>query len=452
VINTVLLQPLPYKNASALVKIWGANPKKGIDVDLMSPGDFQDLRSQSRVFEEIGSSTDQVYNLTNAGNPESLPGYQLSANFFKLLGVSPILGRTFSAGEDTPGHDRVVVLSYGLWRRRFGGDPGVVGKTITLNGEPYVAIGVMPANFYYPVRDNELWTPIVVPPGTVTDRSIRFLRVLARLKPGAFLQQAQAETDTIAARIAVLHPDTNAGQSTRVVSVEEEATRDIRPALLALMGAVGLVLLIACANVANLLLARSARRRGEIALRVALGASRPRLLRQFLTGSTLLALLGGALGVLLASFSVDGLVHMFPATISNLDIPRVESIPIDGKVLGFALVTSLLTGVLFGVAPAMRSQLDLRESLQDGGRGLRGERSTTYRNALVVSEVALSLVLLMGAGLLVKSFMNLLGRNLGFTADGVLTFRVMLPDSKYASETQQKNFVDQVLHGVRWAP
>jgi len=452
VINTVLLQPLPYKNASALVKIWGANPKKGIDVDLMSPGDFQDLRSQSRVFEEIGSSTDQVYNLTNAGNPESLPGYQLSANFFKLLGVSPILGRTFSAGEDTPGHDRVVVLSYGLWRRRFGGDPGVVGKTITLNGEPYVAIGVMPANFYYPVRDNELWTPIVVPPGTVTDRSIRFLRVLARLKPGAFLQQAQAETDTIAARIAVLHPDTNAGQSTRVVSVEEEATRDIRPALLALMGAVGLVLLIACANVANLLLARSARRRGEIALRVALGASRPRLLRQFLTESTLLALLGGALGVLLASFSVDGLVHMFPATISNLDIPRVESIPIDGKVLGFALVTSLLTGVLFGVAPAMRSQLDLRESLQDGGRGLRGERSTTYRNALVVSEVALSLVLLMGAGLLVKSFMNLLGRNLGFTADGVLTFRVMLPDSKYASETQQKNFVDQVLHGVRSLP
>ena len=452
VINTVLLRPLPYQDPGALVKIWGTNPKKGVDIDLVSPGDFQDLRSQSRTFQEIGSSTDQVYNLTNAGDPESLLGYQLSANFFGLLGADPTLGRIFSAGEDAPGHDHVVVLSYRLWQRRFGGNQEVLGKTVTLNGEPYTVIGVMPREFYYPVRDNELWTPFVISPAALGDRSGRFLRVLARLNPSVTLQQAQAETDTIAARIAATHPDTNSGQSTRIVSVEEEATQDIRPALLALMGAVGFVLLIACANVANLLLARSTRRRGEIAVRTALGASRGQLVQQFLTESMLLGLIGGALGVLLASFSVSALVRMFPPTIANLNIPRVESIPIDGRVLGFALVVSLLTGVLFGVAPALRSRTNLRDSLQEAGRGLRGSHSGVFRSVLAVSEVALSLVLLVGAGLLVKSFVDLMGRKLGFTADGVLTFRVILPDAKYTSETQQRNFADQVLQRVQGLP
>jgi len=452
VINNVLLRPLPYKDSAALAKIWGTNPKKGIDIDAISPSDLEDIRSQSRAFEEIGSSTDQVYNLTNAGDPESLVGYQLSANFFSLLGVDAILGRTFLPGDDTPGHDHVVVLSYRLWQRRFGGNPGVLGKAISLNGEPYIVIGVMPEGFYHPVRDNELWTPIVMPPGASSDRGARFLRVWARLKPSVSLQQAQAETATIAARIAALHPRTNAGQGALLVSVEEEATRDIRPALLALMGAVGFVLLIACANVANLLLARSARRRGEIAVRVALGASQWRLVRQFLTESMLLGLVGGALGVVLASLSVNMLVRMFPPTVSNLNIPRVDSIPIDSKVLGFAFVVSLLTGLLFGVAPALRSRINLREGLQDASRSARGSRPGTYRSALVVSEVALSLVLLVGAGLLVKSFVDLMGRKLGFTADGVLTFRVILPDAKYASEAQQRNFTDQVLHGVRALP
>jgi putative ABC transport system permease protein len=452
VVNAVLLRPFPYRDPGALVKVWGVNPKKGVDVDPMSPGDFHDLRNQSHVFQEIGSSTDQVYNLTNAGDPESLLGYQLSANFFGLLGADPILGRTFASGEDISGHDHVVVLSYRLWQRRLGGDPEVLGKAITLNGEPYTVIGVMSRDFYYPVRDNELWTPFVIPPAALADRSVRFLRVLARLKPSVSLQQAQAEADTIAAGIAAQHADTNSGQSTRIVSIEEEATRDIRPALLALMGAVGFVLLIACANVANLLLARSVRRRGEIAVRTALGASRWQLVQQFLAESVLLGLIGGALGVLLASLSVNSLVRMFPPTVSNLNIPRVESIPIDGKVLGFALVVSLLTGVLFGVAPALRSRTNLRDSLQEAGRGLRGSRSGAFRGALAVSEVALSLVLLVGAGLLVKSFVDLMGRKLGFTSEGVLTFRVILPDAKYASETQQRNFADQVLRGVQGLP
>jgi predicted permease len=452
VINAVLLRPLPYRDPGALVKVWGTNPKKGVDVDPMSPAEFQDLRSQNHSFQEIGSSSDQVYNLTNAGDPESLLGYRLSANFLGLLGADPILGRTFSAGEDTSGHDHVVVLSYHLWQRRFGGNPEVLGKDVTLNGEPYTVIGVMPREFYYPVRDNELWTPFVVPPAAAADRSARFLRVLARLKPSVTLQQAQADADTIAAIIAAQHPDTNSGQSTRIVSIEEEATRDIRPALLALMGTVGFVLLIACANVANLLLARSVRRRGEIAVRFALGASRWQLVHQFLAESLLLGLIGGTLGVLLASLSVSSLVRMFPSTISNLNIPRVESIPIDGKVLGFALAVSLLTGVLFGVAPALRSRTNLRDSLQEAGRGLRGSRSGAFRGALAVSEIALSLVLLVGAGLLVKSFVDLMGRKLGFTTDGILTFRVILPEAKYSSETKVRNFADQALRGLQGLP
>ena len=255
VVNTVVLQPLPYQRADSLARIWGNNPKKGVEIDLLSPADVQDLRNQNRVFKDVGFATDQVYNLTNAGDPESLLGYQFSANFFHVLGVNPILGRTFAPGEDTAGHDHVVVLGHRLWQKRFGGNPNVVGTTITLNDQPYTVIGVMPAEFYYPVRDNELWTPLVIPADAVTNHGVRFLRVLARLKPGVSMQRAQAEVSTIAARIAAQHPDTSANQGARVVSIKDDITSDIRPALWALMGAVGFVLLIACSNVANLLLA-----------------------------------------------------------------------------------------------------------------------------------------------------------------------------------------------------
>ena len=452
VINTTLLPPLPYKDADALVKVWETNPKKGVDIDLLSPSDVQDIRNQSTSFVDIGSSTDQVYNLTNAGDPESIPGYQLSANFFDLLGVNPIIGRTFSPGDDTAGYEHVVVLTYRLWQRRFGGDRGILGKTITLNNEPFTVIGVMPADFYYPVRDNQLWTPLVVPPSAAADRGARFLRVLARLKPSVSLQRAQAEIATIAGRIAAQHADTNAGQGALAVSMKAEATRDIRPALLTLMGAVGFVLLIACANVANLLLTRSAKRQGELAVRAALGASRSRLVRQFLTESILLSLLGGTMGVLLASFSVNGLVRMFPPTISNLNIPRVENIPIDARVLGFALLVSLLTAVFFGTAPALGLRLSLQERMQQAGRGYRGLRNSAYRGVLVTSEIALALMLLVGAGLLIRSFRDLVSRDLGFNPQGVLTFRIILPETKYASEVQQRNFGEQVLQRVNGLP
>ena len=452
VINTTLLRPLPYKDAGALVKVWGTNPKKGVDIDLLSSADLEDIRNQSTAFVGIGSSTDQVYNLTNAGDPESIPGYQLSANFFDLLGVSPIVGRTFSRGEDSAGHERVVVLAYQLWQRRFAGDRGILGKTITLNNQPFTVIGVMPADFYYPVRDNQLWTPLAIPPGAAADRSLRFLRVLGRLKPSVSLQQAQSELATIAGRIAAQHADTNPGQGALVVSANGEATRDIRPALLTLMGAVGFVLLIACANVANLLLTRSAKRRGELAVRAALGATRSRLVRQFLTESLLLSLLGGMLGVSLASFSVNGLVRMFPPTISNLNIPRVESIPIDATVLGFALLVSLLTAVLFGTAPILGVRLSLQARLQEAGRGSRGLRNGMYRSVLVTSEIALALMLLVGAGLLIRSFRDLVSRDLGFDPQGVLTFRIILPESKYASDVQQKNFGEQVLQRLEHLP
>ena len=454
VVYTVLLRPLPYADSGKLMTVWGYNRARGYNTDLVSPLDFADWRSQNHVFESMAASTDVTYTLTGAGDPAVIIGYSFSADYFQVLGVAPLLGRTFLPEEEQPGKNHVAVLSYSLWQSGFGGERSIVGKTITLDGEPYTVLGVMPPGVRYPAL-TDLWTPLTIGPEAANDRGNRYLRVMARLKPGVTIQQAQVEMDTIARRLALEYPKTNKDEgATNIISLRQTISGDIRPTLLVLLCAVGFVLLIACANVANLLLARAAVRQKEVAVRAALGASRSRLVRQFLTESVLLGFAGGALGLALAFWSTGPLVTMFPPTIFNLSIPHLEKIPIDGWVLGFALAVSLLTGLVFGLVPALQAgRLDSNAPVKESGRSLTGSvQIQRFRSVLVVAEVALSLILLAAAGLTIRSFVHLLKGALGFNAENVLTLRVLFPQSKYKTAAQQLAFGDQALERIKSLP
>jgi predicted permease len=449
VVNTILLRPLPYKDPDRLVMVWEDATKHGYPRDTPAAANFVDWREQNKVFEGMAAVADQSFNLTGVGDPERLDGKRVSANLFGLLGVEPVLGRGFLPEEDAPGAGRVAVLSHGLWQRRFGADPAVVGRALDLNGQSYTVVGVMPPAFQFPSPDVQLWVPIAFTQQQAASRGNHYLQVVARLKPGVGVEQAQAEMSTIASRLQQQYPEQNTDLGAAVVPLHEQVVGDIRPALLILLGAVGFVLLVACANVANLLLARAAARQKEIALRVALGASRARLVRQFLTESLLLAALGGVVGLLLALWGVNLLKAFVPDSIS-----QVKAIAVDVKVLGFTLLVSLFTGFVFGLAPATQaSNFNLSETLKEGGRdAISSGRGKRIRSALVVAEVAVSLVLLVGAGLLINSFLRLRSVEPGFRADNLLTMGVVLPAQKYPDHARRAAFYDELLRRVEAVP
>ncbi len=459
VIDAVILRPLPFASPDRLVTLWGTNVQRGSSRGSASYPDFIDWRSQSHAFEGMAAWHDSDFTLTGSGDPAHLYGVVASPSLFHLLGVSPIFGRDFLPEEEDPGKAKLhpVILSHSLWQSRFSSDPNVVGRNITLDSQPFTIVGVMPAGFQYPIqaKNVDLWMAILMDGVTtdggasyMTQRGAHYLHVTGRLKPGVKLPQAQAELDTITSALARQYPDTNKYHGVKIGTELDRMVGDVRPALLILFGAVGCVLLIACVNVANLLLARATSRQKEIAIRSSLGAGRLRIVRQLLTESLLLAFLGGALGLILAWWGTDVLLALSPAS-----VPRLSGIHLSGRVLGFTALASLVTGLFFGLLPALQvSRSDLAESLKEGGRGsTEGVLRNRMRSALVVAEVALALVPLIGAGLLIQSFVRLSRVKPGFDPHNVLTVTIGLPDARY-NLIQQAAFFEQLLERTRALP
>jgi len=462
VVHAVLLRPLPFPDPDRLVWVWEKSPQRGIPRRAVTPVAYAAYRGRSDVFTDLGASSDWMFSLTGAGEPESIIGYRFSGNFFAILGVPARLGRTLGPEDARPGHDHVVVLADSLWRRRFQADPGVIGRAITLDDESYTVIGVMPPAFAHPAR-TEMWTPLVLEGAPATNARSRFIRMIGRLKPGVKCEQASSAVAGVAASLAGADAENQGGWSADASPIASRYTGDIKPALLVLLGAVGFVLLIAAANIGNLLLARAADRGREVAIRASLGAGRGRLVRQFLVESVLLAAIGGAGGVALAFWGVDLLTGLFPSTIANIAIPRLDQIHIDGPVLAFALVLSLVTGIAFGLAPALHaSRAALSEALRESGtRTTEARAHRRFRSALVVSEVALALVLTTGAALMIRSFAQLQGGNLGFEPTGVSTARLLLParpsasggtEPRYRAPEKRRAFFEHVMARLRATP
>ncbi len=455
VINAVILKPLPFSDPDRLIRVYETDKHRGLTQGSASYPDFADWRDQNHVFERIAAFHDSGPVLTGGDDAVRLQGAVVSADLFALLGATPVLGRTFLPEEDKPGDSgRVVILSYGLWQRQFNSDPNILGRSLTLDSVNHSVVGVMPAGFQFPISNEpvELWTTFAAESqgadAMTAQRGAHYLRVIARLKPDVAISQAQSEMDTIASRLEQQYPDENSHRGVYVVGALEDLVGDVRPALLLLLGAVGCVLLIACANVANLLLARATTRHKEMAIRAALGASRMRVVRQLLTESVTLSLAGGALGLLVALWATDLFVAL-----SGDDLPRATGIRLDGGVLLFTLAVSVLTGVIFGLVPAIQSSRpDLSESLKEGGRSSTdGARRNTIRSVLVVFEVAIAIVVLVCAGLLIESLRRLQNINPGFNSKNVLTLKMGLPDVKYTTE-KQVAFYRELLERINALP
>ena len=446
VVNSVLLRPLPYAEAERIIYFGGQNVTSGIIDSNLSLPDFQEWAKAGETFEHITAFQSGNANLAAEGTePERVPRALVLSDFFGVLGVQPSLGRAFLPEEDQPKARSVAILSQGLWQRRFGGDPAIIGKEITINANPTTVVGIMPAGFAFP-QQTQLWITLRPDPAEER-RDNRSYSVIARLKPGVPLEQAQARVSAINAQLAQQFPDTNRGWDARIATLHDQMVRAARPSLLALLGAVVLVLLIACANVANLLLSRAAGRQKEVAIRTAMGASRARIVRQLLTESLLLAALGGIAGLLLSIWLTDVLQSIAPE-----GAPRIEQVGLDTRVLFFALGISLLTGVVFGLAPALQSSKgDVSGSLKEGGRTGEGFRRTSARSLLLIGEVALSLMLLIGAGLLIKSFLRLQEVQPGFNPQNVLVTSVALPGAKYPA-AQRPEFFGRLVERLSALP
>lgn len=448
VVNAVLLRPLPFKDADRLVMLWGTESQLNKAPVLI--GEFLDWKEQSRSFEQIAAYVEDNLTLVTADSPERIKGARVSSNFFDLLNVAPARGRAFLPSEDVPGGNRVVIISHNLWQNRLGSDPAIVGRQIRLNGESYNVVGVLPADFRF-IESGDLWAPIALSRES-GNQKLRYLKVVARLKPGVTQAAAQAEMDSLARSLREQYPDAGQQTGVKVVPLQDEIVGDVRQSLLILFGAVGFVLLIACANVANLLMARATGRRKEIAVRLALGATRARVVRQLLTESVLLALLGGALGLLVAVWGKN----LLRAGLSGAPFSSsyIDKIGFDWRVLGFTLVASVLTGVVFGLTPALHAtRQDLNESLKREGRGtVIGSRRNPLPGLLVLLEVSVALALLIGAGLMIRSFLRLQSVEPGFNPRNALTMRIVLPTSKYKSGAEQAAFFREVTQRVKALP
>jgi len=454
-VNAIILRPLPYRNSDRLVIVWGKQPK--VPKAPTSPAEFLDWKTQATTFDAMAAYSGQSFNLTSAGEPERIEGAVISPDFFQVLEMQPLLGRTFNESDEQGSGNRLALLTEGLWRRRFGADNSIIGSKLLLNDESFEVVGVMPRDFEFPERV-DLWVgpkqKVPEPPvrlgGNILEvRNVRYLGTVARLKPGVKLAQAQADMSAIAARLAQQYPDTNEQHEIRLLPLKEEIVGNVKPVLFMLLGATVLVLLTACSNVGNLLLGRALARRKEISTRLALGASRLRIAQQVLTESVLLSLIAGGLGLVLARWAIKALIAIGPT-----NIPRATQISIDGTVLFITLLISILTGISFGLAPALQSRsANLTNALNEGARGSSsGPGQHRVRSALIVSQVALSFALLICGGLMFKSFYRLQNVNLGFDPDSVLTMQISLPRAKYVDPKQVTGFYDQTLQRLRSLP
>ncbi|HEV2806668.1 MAG TPA: ABC transporter permease [Chthoniobacterales bacterium] len=446
-VNGVLLRPLPFPNAERIISIEGKNPAAGITQSNISFLDFTDWSQQTDLFANAAAYwTGEAHLGADGAEPERVPRAGVTAEFFSVLGIQPALGRAFVPEDDKGWPQTVAIISHGLWKRRFGSDPAIVGKQVQMSSMPLTIVGVMPAGFEYP-EQTQIWVPTAVN-RLQEPRDNRVWSALARLNAGIDLQQAQTRLSAISAQLARQFHETNNGWDVSLSPLHERLVRDVKPSLLALLGAVGFVLLIACANVANLLLARSAARQKEIAIRAAMGASRSRVLRQMVTESILLSALGGVAGLVLSIWLTDLLMSMLPE-----GAPRLEQVGIDYRVLAFALGVSALTGILFGIVPALQaSKLDVTSALKEGGRSGEGHRRTSARSLLLICEVALSLMLLVGAGLLIKSFLRLQEVRPGFNPHHVLTARLSLQGPNYKANASVVEFFRQLRERMEAEP